>query len=94
MIRLQGLSLIGGALAFALTIGVVQATPLSNAAAGVQSAAGNTADSSLIPVHECNRVCERGPVEEWAALFVGIVTWQGMPPGPLQAALDYISQYR
>jgi hypothetical protein len=71
MIRLQGLSLIGGALAFALTIGVVQATPLSNAAAGVQSVAGNTADSSLIPVHECNRVCERGPVEEWG----GAIRW-------------------
>jgi hypothetical protein len=66
MIRFWGFSLIGGALAFALTIDVVQATPLSNAAAGVQSAAaGNTADSNLMQVHECNRVCERGPVEEW-----------------------------
>jgi hypothetical protein len=71
MMRFQGLSLIGGALAFALTIGVAQATPLSNAAAGVQSAAGNTGDSSLIPVHECNRVCERAPVEEWG----GAIRW-------------------
>ena len=62
MIRIQGLSLIGGALAFGLAIGMAQATPLSSAVAGIQAAAG---DASLVQVHECNRVCERGPVEEW-----------------------------
>jgi len=71
MVRLQGLSLIGGALVFGLTIELAEATPLSNVAAGVQSAAVNTGDSSLILVHECNRVCERGLVEEWA----GAVRW-------------------
>ncbi len=68
MIRFQALSLISGALTFGLTIGVAQATPLSNVAAGLQVAAG---DSSLIQVHECNRVCERGPVEKWG----GAIRW-------------------
>ena len=67
MTRLQELSLIGGALAFGLTIGTAQAIPLGNAAPGVQSAAGDAGDSSLILVHGCNRVCERGPVEEWGS---------------------------
>ena len=60
--RIQGLLLIGGALAFGVAIGAAQATPLSQTAAGMQAAAGSP---DLIQVHECNRVCVRGAVEEW-----------------------------
>ena len=68
MIRTKSLSLIGGTLAFGLAIGAAQATPLSSAAVGAQA---SPEDHSWIQVHECNRVCERGPVEEWG----GAVRW-------------------
>ena len=69
MTRLHGLSVAAGALAFGIVTGTAQATPLSNAAAGVKAAA--EADSNIVPVHGCNRVCERGPVEERG----GTVMW-------------------
>jgi len=69
MTGIQGLTLTAGALALALAAGMAQAMPLNGAAAGLKAAAE---ESNIIEhVDACNRVCRRGPVEEWG----GIVRW-------------------
>jgi hypothetical protein len=62
-------ALITGALAFGLASGVAQAVPFANSAAGLKAAAE---ESNLIEhVDACNRVCRKGPVEEWG----GAIRW-------------------
>lgn len=69
MTRLHGLMLTAGTLAFVIVTGMAEAIPLTNSAAGLKAAAD---ESSLIEqVHHCNRVCRKGPVEEWG----GGVRW-------------------
>ena len=68
MARFYAKVLTAGVLAFALTT-MAQAIPLTNSAAGLKAAAD---DTSLIEhVDACNRVCRKGPVEEWG----GAVRW-------------------
>jgi hypothetical protein len=56
-----------GVLALGLATITAQAVPL--AAAGVSAAANET--SFITHVDACNRVCRKGPVEEWG----GAVRW-------------------
>jgi len=57
-----------GVLAFGLAT-MVQAMPLTISAAGLKAAADDT--SLIEQVDACNRVCRKGPVEEWG----GAVRW-------------------
>jgi len=67
--RFHVLTLTAGVLAFGLMGGMAQAITLGNSAAGIKAAAE---ESSLIEhVDACNRVCRKGPVEEWG----GAVRW-------------------
>jgi hypothetical protein len=59
---------LGGALALASGTMVV-AGPLAQSGAAIGKAAEDIGAVQL--VHECHRVCERGPVEEWG----GAVRW-------------------
>jgi hypothetical protein len=67
--QFYGKTLAAGVLAFGLATAMAQAMPLTNSAAGLKAAAD---DTSLIEhVDACNRVCRKGPVEEWG----GAVRW-------------------
>jgi hypothetical protein len=66
--RFYAKTLAAGVLVFGVAT-MVQAMPLTNSAAGLKAAAD---DTSLIEhVDACNRVCRKGPVEEWG----GAVRW-------------------
>jgi hypothetical protein len=56
-------------LALGLATATAQAVPLAGAAAGVGAAANET--GLITHVDACNRVCRKGPVEEWG----GAVRW-------------------
>jgi hypothetical protein len=58
-----------GVLALGLATATAQAVPLAGVAAGVGAAANET--GLITHVDACNRVCRKGPVEEWG----GAVRW-------------------
>jgi hypothetical protein len=58
-----------GVLALGLATATAQAVPLAGSAAGVAAAANET--GLITHVDACNRVCRKGPVEEWG----GAVRW-------------------
>ncbi len=58
-----------GVLALGLATSTAQAVPLAGSAAGVSAAANET--GLVTHVDACNRVCRKGPVEEWG----GAVRW-------------------
>jgi hypothetical protein len=65
--RFHGMTTV--ALMFGVMTVTAQATPLTNSAAGLKAAAD---DATVIEhVDACNRVCRKGPVEEWG----GAVRW-------------------
>jgi hypothetical protein len=59
---------LGGAVALTSATMVV-AGPLVQSGAAIGTATEDI--GAMQPVHECNRVCERGPVDEWG----GAVRW-------------------
>jgi hypothetical protein len=59
-----------GAVALSLATATAQAVPLASSAAGLNAAANET--GLITHVDACNRVCRKGPVEEWAARCDGI----------------------
>jgi hypothetical protein len=58
-----------GVLVLGLATATAQALPLAGAAAGLNAAANET--GLITHVDSCNRVCRKGPVEEWG----GAVRW-------------------
>ena len=58
-----------GVLVLGLATATAQALPLAGAAAGLNAAANET--GLITRVDSCNRVCRKGPVEEWG----GAVRW-------------------
>jgi len=58
-----------GVLALSLATATAQSVPLAGSAAGVSAAAKET--GLITHVDACNRVCRKGPVEEWG----GAVRW-------------------
>ncbi len=68
MAKLWARVALGGALALASGTMVV-AGPLVQSGAAIRKATEDIGAVQL--VHECNRLCERGPVEEWG----GAVRW-------------------
>jgi hypothetical protein len=58
-----------GVLALGLATIAAQAVPLAGSAAGLNAAANET--GLVTQVDACNRVCRKGPVEEWG----GAVRW-------------------
>jgi hypothetical protein len=70
MKRLHSLTLVGAVVIASFVMGgMVQAMPFANAASVLKN---TTEETSVIEqVHACNRVCQRGPVEEWG----GAVRW-------------------
>jgi hypothetical protein len=58
-----------GVLALGLAAATAQALPLASSAAGLNAAANET--GLIARVDSCNRVCRKGPVEEWG----GAVGW-------------------
>jgi hypothetical protein len=58
-----------GMLALGLATATAQAVPLAGSAAGLNAAANET--GLIAHVDACNRVCRKGPVEEWG----GAVQW-------------------
>lgn len=58
-----------GVLALGLATATAQAVPSAGSAAGVNAAANET--GLITHVDACNRICRKGPVEEWG----GAVRW-------------------
>jgi hypothetical protein len=58
-----------GVLALGLVTATAQAVPLAGSAAGLNAAANET--GLVTHVDACNRVCRKGPAEEWC----GAVGW-------------------
>jgi hypothetical protein len=58
-----------GVLALGLATITAQAVPLAGSASGLNAAANET--GLITHVDACNRVCRKGPVEEWG----GAVRW-------------------
>jgi hypothetical protein len=58
-----------GMLALGLATATAEAVPLAGSAAGLNAAAKET--GLVAQVDACNRVCRKGPVEEWG----GTVQW-------------------
>ncbi len=68
MTRFGGI-MTGGVLALALAGATAQAMPLTGTASGLKAAADSI--GLVEHVDSCNRICRKGPVEEWG----GAVRW-------------------
>ena len=69
--RSYALMLAAGACTFGLIAGAAQAFPLANSALGLKSISEEPILVEQAAHPACNRVCLKGPVEEWG----GTVRW-------------------
>jgi hypothetical protein len=69
MTRRKWLATIGGAVMLGLTAGAGGTAPIAQSMPATSNAANGM--DMIQNVHSCNRICRRGPVEEWG----GAVRW-------------------
>jgi hypothetical protein len=76
-----------GALALGLATATAQAVPLAGSAAGLNAAVNET--GLITHVDACNRVCRKGPVEEWGgAVAMASPCHQDLPAGEVHTLTE------